>query len=178
MMSPRNAHLPSSYVVIDFETTGFSAQEDEPIQVAALRYEEFVQTEKFVSYIRPSRPIPANIAKFTGITDADVADAPSLTDVFPALIQFLKSDTLVAHHATFDMQFLEVNMRKVGLPYYKYQFIDTVPLARRYIPTQNHKLPTLKAFLNLQHIPSHEAESDCYVTSAVYEYCYQSIQRR
>ena len=165
--------FPSSYVVLDFETTGFSAEHDEPIQVAAIRYEQFEKIASFVTFIRPTKPIPANITAFTGITNEDVADAPTVHDVFPELVQFIGEHPIIAHNASFDMKFLEVNMRKVGLPYTKFRVIDTVTLARRYIPTVNHQLPTLKNFLKLDHLPSHEAQSDCYVTSAVYEYCYK-----
>lgn len=168
-----NAQFPSSYVVLDFETTGFSAEHDEPIQVAAIRYEQFEEVASFVTFIRPMKPIPANITSFTGITNANVAQAPTIDDVFPKLVQFIGTHPIVAHNASFDLKFLEVNMRKTGLPYTKFRVIDTVMLARRYIPTANHKLPTLKSFLNLDHMSSHEAQSDCYVTSAVYEYCYR-----
>lgn len=155
-----STQFPTSYVVLDFETTGFSAMDDEPIQVAAIRYRQFEEVASFVTFIQPTRPIPANITAFTGITNEDVQHAPTTDDVFPQLVAFIGADAIVAHNAVFDLKFLEVNMQKVGLPYTKFRVIDTVVLARRYIPTPNHKLPTLKSFLNLDHLPSHEAESD------------------
>ncbi|MER1985314.1 MAG: exonuclease domain-containing protein [Solibacillus sp.] len=165
--------FPTSYVVLDFETTGFSAAHDEPIQVAAICYDQFQETASFVTFIRPTKPVPANITAFTGITTEDVAHAPTIHDVFPELVNFIGKDAIVAHNASFDLKFLEINMQKMGLPYTKFRVIDTVPLARRYIPAANHILPTLKNFLRLDHMPSHEAKSDCYVTSAVYQYCHQ-----
>lgn len=165
--------LPTSYVVLDFETTGFSAMLDEPIQVAAVRYIDFEEREQFVTFIRPKKAIPYKITQLTGITAADVADAPTIHDVFPALVQFIGKDVLIAHNAPFDMGFLHANIKKAGLPYHQFNVIDTVKLAKQFIRTPNHKLPTLKAFLKLHHFDSHEALSDCYVTSAVYQYCYE-----
>ncbi|MER2105923.1 MAG: exonuclease domain-containing protein [Solibacillus sp.] len=169
----QTTQFPTSYVVLDFETTGFSAAHDEPIQVSAIRYEQFQETASFVTFIRPTKPVPANITAFTGITTEDVAHAPTIHDVFAELVNFIGKDAIVAHNASFDLKFLEINMQKVGLPYTKFRVIDTVPLARRYIPAANHKLPPLKSFLNLEQLPSHEAQSDCYVTSAAYQYCHR-----
>ena len=47
--------------------------------------------------------------------------------------------------------------------------IDTLPLARRHFETPNHKLITLKDYLNLDN-NSHDALEDCLVTNKVYQY--------
>lgn len=164
--------LVKDFVVIDFETTGFSHVENEIIQMAAVRYIDFVETEKFVTYVKPVQSIPAKITAINGITNADVRNAPSIKEALGKLLQFIGDDVLVAHNASFDMKFLLANMYKQQLAYKRFKAIDTVALAREYMETPNHKLPTLKEFLGLGHFNSHEALHDCYVAGEVYRYCY------
>jgi len=85
-----------------------------------------------------------------------------------------KDDVIVAHNASFDMKFLLTNMMFHGIEHKKYRVIDTLSLARKHIDfTKNHKLETMKSFLNLNHLSSHEALHDCYVTSELYKHCYE-----
>ncbi|HZW67819.1 MAG TPA: exonuclease domain-containing protein, partial [Pseudogracilibacillus sp.] len=79
----------------------------------------------------------------------------------------------VAHNASFDMKFLLYKMNKNGITYKKYRVIDTLPLARKYIKTSNHKLVTLKKHFKLYDYKSHNALDDCYVTGKVYKHCYE-----
>lgn len=136
--------FPSNYVILDFETTGFDPFQNEPIQIAAVRYEQFIEKERFVSYIKPIKPIPPFITELTGITNDDVNNAQPVEEVLEKLIYFLKTDPIVAHNASFDMKFLLVNMQKCNIPFKRFSVVDTLTLARKYIPTTNHKLPTLK----------------------------------
>lgn len=56
----------------------------------------------------------------------------------------------------------------------KYRVICTLNLSRKYIDfTKDHKLVTLKSMLRLNHLNSHIALHDCYVTSELYKYCYK-----
>lgn len=160
--------------MLDFETTGLSHFDNKIIQVAAVRYVNFEEKEKFVSFVKPSTPIPLRITEITGITNEDVRNAPSIETVLPSLIEFLNKDVIVAHNAPFDMKFLLANIHKEKLEYQRFKVVDTLSLARKYIDsTKNHKLPTLKSFLRLNHLNSHEALHDCYVTAELYKYCYE-----
>ena len=57
--------------------------------------------------LRPDRPIPAPIARLTGLRDADVAAAPRLAELAPALRETLADRTLIAHNAAFERHFLD-----------------------------------------------------------------------
>ena len=64
------------YVVYDLETTGLSSNYNEIIEIAAvkIRGEEIV--EEFSTYVKPKRPIPAEITEITSITEDDVRALP------------------------------------------------------------------------------------------------------
>ncbi|MET4562690.1 DNA polymerase-3 subunit epsilon [Lysinibacillus parviboronicapiens] len=166
--------LVSDSVVLDFETTGLDAEENSIIQIAAVRYRNFEKIDEFSTYINPIVEIPPKITRITGITEDDVMNAPYLRDMLPKLIDFIGNDTIVAHNASFDMKFLLTSIYYNKLPYIKFRVIDTLNLSRKYIPdTDNHKLVTLKRFLKLKHLKSHDALHDCYVTAELYKYCYE-----
>ena len=57
--------LPTSYVVIDIETTGLRPEDSEIIEIAALRVEDGVPTERFSTLVRPTcRNTSWDVARF------------------------------------------------------------------------------------------------------------------
>ncbi|MGZ0084543.1 3'-5' exonuclease [Caldibacillus thermoamylovorans] len=162
---------PDDYVVLDFETTGLNPEKDAIIQIAAIRFQNHHPIEEFVSFVNPKRPIPSKITDITGITDEDVKDAPTIEEIFPDFIKFLKDDVLIAHNAPFDMKFLLSNVQRLGMKKPQNLVIDTLTLARKYISeTPNHQLETLKQWLQLD-LSSHHALDDCLTCAAVYQTC-------
>lgn len=166
--------LVNDITVLDFETTGFSPVENEIIQIGAIKYRNELEVGRFSCYVKPLNPIPPKITKITGITNKMVAEAPFIENVLDDLKQFLENETIVAHNASFDMKFLLENFDRRGIDYKRYRVIDTLSLARQQISeTPNHKLPTLKKFLNIE-AESHDALADCEVTAKLYYYCKQA----
>lgn len=166
--------LVNDITVLDFETTGFSPVENEIIQIGAIKYRNELEVGRFSCYVKPLNPIPPKITKITGITNKMVAEAPFIENVLDDLKQFLENETIVAHNASFDMKFLLENFDRHGIDYKRYRVIDTLSLARQQISeTPNHKLPTLKKFLNIE-AESHDALADCEVTAKLYYYCKQA----
>ncbi|WJQ11095.1 3'-5' exonuclease [Geobacillus subterraneus] len=162
---------PDDYVVLDFETTGLSPEKDAIIQIGAIRFRNHHPIEEFVSFVNPRRPIPPKITDITGITNEDVKNAPTIEEILPDFIQFLKDDVLIAHNAPFDMKFLLSNVQRLGIEKPKNLVIDTLSLARKYIAeTPNHQLETLKQWLQLD-LSSHHALDDCWACAAVYQTC-------
>lgn len=168
--------LVTDFVVLDFETTGLSPTENNIIQIGAIRYVNFKVVEEYNTLVSPNEDISSTITKITGITNNDVADAPTIEMVLPTLLEFINKDVVVAHNASFDMKFLLENIERLNLTTNKFRVIDTLSLARKSInETENHKLPTLEAFLNLDHLESHDALADCKVTGELYKYCYKKL---
>lgn len=163
--------LVNNVTIIDFETTGFDPVKNEIIQVGAIKYIDGIESERFLEYAKPSGSISSRISRLTGISDETVSDAPPLEETLKKLVYFLKKETLVAHNASFDMKFLLENLSKFDMPHEKYRVIDTLTLARRHISeTENHKLPTLKKYLEIE-ANSHDAIEDCFVTGKLYYHC-------
>lgn len=173
------SHLPKDFIVFDLETTGFQARRDQIIQVGAIRYVNFTPTVQFNTLVNPMRAIPERITQLTGIRDEDAWNMPTIDVVLREFLTFVGDSTLLAHNASFDMKFLIEKMDQCQLQSRHFNVIDTVALAKKYIPNvHNYKLPTLKQFLNMSHLASHEALADCEVTGKLYEYCYRQALLR
>lgn len=157
------------YVVLDFETTGLRAGSDKIIQIGAVKYLKHMHKDTMYVTINPEQPISSTITRITGITNADVRNAPVIEEVAHELIQFIGGLPIIAHNAPFDMGFLYALEDITPIP--EYTVIDTVKLARKVIPeTPNHKLTTLSAYLELEH-NAHDALGDCLATAAIYQFC-------
>ncbi len=69
--------LDRPLIIFDLETTGLSTVEDKIIEIA---YEKIMPSGEIIAEvmrINPGMPIPEVATKINGISDADVADAPS-----------------------------------------------------------------------------------------------------
>ncbi|MCM1053625.1 MAG: exonuclease domain-containing protein [Ruminococcus sp.] len=163
--------LVDSYVVFDLETTGLEPKLCEIIEIGALKYKDNKLVEEFSVLIKPKNSISSEITKITGISNEMVKDAPSIEEVLPKFIDFIEELPLVAHNSSFDLSFIEENIKVLGLEMIKNTNIDTVELARKYIPrAYNYKLTTLKNYFKLEY-GSHRSIDDCRTTNYVYEYC-------
>ncbi len=169
-MLENDASIPTRYVVFDLETTGFSPEYAEIIEIGAVRVENGIIISRFQTYVKPFKRIPSNITALTGITESDVKNAPRIEDAIVKFLDFIGNDILVAHNSAFDMRFVCTVCILLGLNIQN-QVIDSVKLAKKYIKgTKNYKLETLKEHLGIR-LDSHNASDDCTVTYNVVEEC-------
>ncbi len=97
-----------TFVVFDSETTGLNPEQDEVVQLGAVRIVngKIIDTEVFDTLVNPGRPIPAASTKVHQIDDSMVADAPTFGTVCQRFHTFSQNSVIIAHNAPFDMAFL------------------------------------------------------------------------
>lgn len=107
-------------VAIDVETTGFDPGEDSVIELALRRFRHdadgvVTRIGRLYSWREdPGRPIPPEITRLTGLANADVEGAAIDTAAATRLIA--EADLVVAHHAAFDLKFVECRLPGIGHP--------------------------------------------------------------
>ncbi|MEJ7554109.1 MAG: exonuclease domain-containing protein, partial [Aquificaceae bacterium] len=79
----REILLESTFVSIDVEATGFDPSKSEIIEIACVRVEGGVITDRFSSLVYPGYPLPQRITDLTGITNAMLVGKPKMEEVLP-----------------------------------------------------------------------------------------------
>ena len=157
-------------VMLDFETTGLSpAMGDRITEVAALRIVGGEIVERYVSLVNCGVRIPSFITGLTGITQAMVDSAPPVEDVVPQLLDFIGSDALSAHNASFDEKFLRAEAEQLGLAPRHASLVCSLKLSRRVFPElSSYKLGDLSRSLGIRFgSAAHRAEADAEVAAQV-----------
>jgi len=78
---PRRLKLDRPLVVFDLEATGLNKRTDRIVSIALVRYEPDGTAEQINYLINPDRPIPEETTAIHGITDEDVVDAPTFSEM-------------------------------------------------------------------------------------------------
>lgn len=158
------------WVIFDFETTGFNSNQDEIIEIGAVKISGGQIIDQFSTFINPGKVIPAEITELTGISQDMVSEAPRLAEIFPEFIKFIQGSVLVAHNATFDWRFLQAAVTKIGdlgltkeIP-----ILDTLNLSRALLAElKNHKLNTVAEHLEVSLKNHHRALDDATATGQI-----------
>ncbi|MYL42000.1 ATP-dependent DNA helicase DinG [Virgibacillus salexigens] len=158
------------YVVIDLETTGNApGKEDRIIEVGIVVIENDSIVDSYSTLLNPKKEIPLFITNLTGISDSDVAYAPSFEDNADEIIQLFTDSYLIAHNVPFDLGFLNVELENCGKPKLINPVLDTVELSRILFPTSpSFKLSQLTEYLEINHNEPHRALSDAFVTAKLF----------
>lgn len=157
------------FTVIDIETTGLCKNRNRITEIAGLRVENNRIIEKFETLINPETSIPAEITQITGITDKMVEKKPTISEVLPNFLNFIKDDILIAHNSVFDMGFLKINTKKYLDVNLENKDICTRNLARKIVPTiPSYRLSSLCNYFDIKNESAHRAMSDVYATTKLF----------
>lgn len=174
-------NLQKPIVFFDLETTGVTVGKDHIVEICLYKVNPDQSTQTFIQRIRPvdsegkTVHIPENTTAIHGISDADVADKPSFSQVADEIEAFIGDSDMAGYNSNkFDVPMLAEEFYRIG---------RSLNLEnRRLIDVQNifHKMEprTLKAAYlfycgkNLDH--AHSADAD---TMATYEVLKAQLDR-
>lgn len=170
--------LPQKIAFVDVETTGIRASYDKIIEIGIIRVEENKITKKFSTLINPQTYIPPEITKLTGITDSDIAKAPTFRSTADEILETIDNCVMVAHNARFDYSFLRSEFKREGRNFSTRHFC-TVRLSQLVFPKfKHHNLDSIiKRFaINCQN--RHRAMDDAFVLYEFYKKLQETISHK
>ncbi|MBI4309510.1 MAG: 3'-5' exonuclease [Candidatus Omnitrophica bacterium] len=110
--------LTKPLVVLDLETTGTWIDKDRIIEIAMVKVMPDGQKEAYSSKVNPCMPIPAVVTELTGISDADVRDAPAFGAIAAQACAFIGgADVGGFSLERFDLPLLAREMSEAGVKF-------------------------------------------------------------
>ncbi len=162
-------------IAFDTETTGLNWDKDDRIiELGAVELVNHIPTGRtFQAYVNPGRPVSEATTRITGLTDADLTDKPPFEapEIVNSLLEFIGDANLVAHNASFDRGFLNMELSRCGLPEIKNpRWIDTLAIARQKFPGAPASLDALcrRFEINAEARTYHGALLDSQLLAEVY----------
>jgi DNA polymerase-3 subunit epsilon len=149
------------FVTIDFETA--NSFRGSPCAVGLARVRDGVVVETASDLMRPpgghDHFDPWNV-RIHGITPDQVTDAPVFADLWPAVLDFIGGDTVVAHNASFDLGVIREACAASGLPWPSLRYACTLVLARKTYNLLSYSLPFVVEAAGLSLDDHHDAGAD------------------
>ncbi len=178
VVNDKGQSIDTTYCVLDLETTGLSAKTEKITEIGIMKVRNGEVLEEFCEFVNPEKPIPQRVQEITNITDDMVKDAPTIEEIFPKVLEFIKGTVLVAHNATFDIGFLKTVAKDLGYEF-DYTYVDTLPLARKLYPElKKHKLGKIAEYLKIKVEVAHRALDDVDTTVKVLREMMKTLKER
>ena len=159
-------------VVIDTETTGLNYKSgDRIIEVGCVELNNHVPTGKTLQfYCRPDKNISEGAKAIVGISDEFLSKQKTFEENHKQMLDFFKEDTLIIHNSSFDLGFINNELKLIGLSPIKNPVIDTVTLARDVLNTRIANLDYLcrRFNIDLSDRSFHGALLDSQLLASVY----------
>lgn len=160
-------------IIFDTETTGFDPLTgDRMVEIGCIEMVGRVITgNSFHCYFNPERAMPPAAEQVHGLSDIFLSDKPLFAAKAQELLDFIADCPLVAHNASFDFGFLNMELDKCGLPRVDMaRMVDTVALARTRHPGAKLSLDALctRYGIDRSHRTKHGALLDAELLAQLY----------
>jgi DNA polymerase III subunit epsilon len=133
-------------IVLDTETTGIDAVNgDRLVEIGCIELINHCPTgQSYHCYLNPERPVSAGALAVHGLSDEFLRDKPVFSQVAAEFEAFCGDSRLIIHNASFDVGFINMERKKLGLePLIQSRIVDTLSMARRKHPGASNSLDAL-----------------------------------
>ncbi len=160
-------------VFFDLETTGFNPDEDDIIEIGAVKVKNGVIIDEFQRLIRYEKPLKANIVNITNITDTLLKEkGVERLQAFKDFLDFIGNRKLIGHNIiNFDIPMLEHSLKRYLNMTINNPAEDTLKISKVALKkVKNHKLLTVAEYLGCNVDPGtlHRAVADAKVCAEIY----------
>ncbi len=155
------------FVVFDVETTAMKPENGYIVDLAALRVRGGQVVDRFESLVNPGRSIVGH--QVHGISDQDVANAPTAAEMLPKFVEWIGDAAVVAHNVAFDLPFILRHLPN-DVRWEPTAIYDTLELAYQLYPDAgSYKLADLLRFVfGRDHEAAHRAMPDAQATADLF----------
>jgi DNA polymerase III subunit epsilon len=160
-------------IVLDTETTGLTPRDGHRIvEIGAVELINHMPSgQTFHVYLDPQRDMPKEAEAVHGLSAAFLKGKAVFGDKADEFLTFISDSTLIIHNASFDMTFINAELKAVGKPAIPMtQVVDTLAIAKQKFPMASNSLDALcKRFgIDLSKRTKHGALLDSELLADVY----------
>ena len=160
-------------VFLDTETTGLSPNDRHKIvEIACIETRDLTPTKRiFHKMINPQRDVPDGAYKIHGFSTEFLKDKETFDKIADEFLEFIKDKKIIIHNASFDIGFLNYELKLIQKNEIKKDnIIDSLEVARGKFPGTSNSLDALckKFGIDLSRRAKHNALLDCELLREVY----------
>ena len=125
-------------IVLDTETTGLKPEEGNKvveIGMIELELDDFSRTGRtFHKYLNPRMAMPESAYEIHGLSDEFLGKMPEFAEIVDEFLDFTGDAPLVIHNASFDLAFINWELKESGRDSITNPVVDTLEIARKELP--------------------------------------------
>lgn len=165
------------FICLDCETTGLDPKKDRIIEIAVVLFQGTEILERFESLADPKEPISEESIAIHHITQEMVAGKPTIDELLPEVLRYVKKYPIVGHGIGFDVAIIDEEAKRARVPcnILENPLIDTLRLARLYGESPVNSLEHLRKHFNIPLEGAHRAMSDVIVNVQVFQHLAKSF---
>lgn len=161
------------YAIVDIETTGDKPINFKIIEIAIILHDGKKELDTYHTFVNPEQKITPFISRLTGITDADVYEAPKFYEIAKDIVEFTKDTIFVAHNVSFDYGVMRREYKRLGYDY-RLDHMCTIQSARILLPGHDsYGLKNITRDLNIDLGNHHRAIDDTRATAKLFGIIYK-----
>jgi DNA polymerase-3 subunit epsilon len=160
--------LKRPIVFLDLETTGINVSTDRIVEISLLKIRPNGKKQWMTTRVNPEMPIPPKVTALHGITDSDVANAPTFREIAKNLAAFLEGCDLAGYNAIkFDIPVLAEEFLRTNndFNFRKRRYVDVQVIF--YKKEQRTLAAACQFYCKKDLINAHSAEADAAATYEV-----------
>lgn len=158
-----------TFTVLDLEVSGGKLDSCGIMEIGMVKIQNEKISNTFSSLVYSEYPIQPVVQRMTGISSETIKDSPPFSSLAKTIEEFINSDILIVHNSPFDIQILNVHMKKLGMARFTNTVLCTVKLGHLLAPeAENRKLETLAKHFNIDLKDRHRALGDARATAEIF----------
>lgn len=167
------------FTALDIETSGLNPNENEILEIAAIRFDQNKILNTYNVLVKPIKPLNLTAQSVNGITAKMLENARGLDTILPEFLKFIEDSALVIQNSEFDLSFILLESRKRGIRFPTLPVFCTLNLTRKIFPAlAKYNLVALRNQFKIEKMNSqsdrhsfHEALDDSFAAMKVFIHC-------
>ncbi|MDD5880227.1 MAG: exonuclease domain-containing protein [Clostridiales bacterium] len=156
------------YISVDIENPNTRGNSICSIGIIIVKDNKII--DKKYSLINPEDRFDINNSKITGLTYADVKDAPTFKEYWKTIEDLFKNNVIVGHNITYDLSVISKALERYDIDAPVFNYYCTLKLSRKYINTNSYSLDSLCDLLKINLDNHHNALEDALASQQIFEY--------